>query len=216
MIEGYGLRKSFGERLILDDIGFSIPDGALVGLCGKSGIGKSTLAKLLCGVLAPEDGELRLDGELLCSPTRPYDRRRGLRIQMAYQQPYAALDSRQRLRAGFYELIRYHKLAPNRAAADDLISGLLSQAMTEAARSRGMADWIAGHVGNISYSRTGTGTVNLIAGVFDAQKAKIRSAFSEGDGDEFVNTLISCEVYECTSYEFYTEVLGIDPQLLKH
>ena len=85
--------KSFGTRTVLENISMTVPGGSVVGLFGASGIGKSTLAKLLCGVTAPDAGAVFLDGQLLVSEKEPYDRRRGLAIQMVYQQPYASLCS---------------------------------------------------------------------------------------------------------------------------
>ena len=127
MIRGENLKKSFGEQLIFQDVNFTIPEGKIVGFYGASGIGKSTLAKLLCGVQQPDAGSIYLDGQLLCSANAPYDRKRGLAIQMVYQQPYAALDHNQKIRDGFLELIRYHKFAPDRKSAD----GLIRQAMAQ-------------------------------------------------------------------------------------
>lgn len=105
----------------------TIPGGSVVGLFGASGVGKSTLAKLLCGAAAPDAGEIFLDGQLLVSEQHPYDRRRGLSIQMVYQQPYASLDPSQKIGAGLRELISYHRLAENRRAAETLIAGILAQ-----------------------------------------------------------------------------------------
>lgn len=45
----------------------SVPGGRIVGVFGASGIGKSTLAKLLCGVLRPDSGTILLDGQTLVS-----------------------------------------------------------------------------------------------------------------------------------------------------
>ena len=127
MIRCEGLKKSFGQQLILENASFTIPDGELVGLYGRSGSGKSTLSKLLCGVYPPDDGEIYLDNVLLCSGKTPYERRHGLKIQMVYQQPYSALDPRQKLGSGFYELIRYHRIAPDKKAAAAKIEALLAE-----------------------------------------------------------------------------------------
>lgn len=105
----------------------SVPDGRIVGVFGASGIGKSTLAKLLCGVLRPDAGTILLDGQTLVSDAAPYDRRRGLQIQMVYQQPHASLDPSQKLGAGLRELIAYHHLAANRREADSQIRSMLSE-----------------------------------------------------------------------------------------
>ena len=105
----------------------SVPGGRIVGVFGASGIGKSTLAKLLCGVLRPDAGTILLDGQTLVSDAAPYDRRRGLQIQMVYQQPHASLDPSQKLGAGLRELIAYHHLAANRREADSQIRSILSE-----------------------------------------------------------------------------------------
>lgn len=105
----------------------TIPNGSIIGVSGSSGIGKSTLAKILCGVTAPDAGEIFLDGQLLVSEKSNYDRRRGLSIQMVYQQPYATLDPAQKIGAGLRELISYHHLAENKKAAETLITDVLAQ-----------------------------------------------------------------------------------------
>ena len=105
----------------------TVPGGSVVGLFGASGIGKSTLAKLLCGVTAPDAGAVFLDGQLLVSEKEPYDRRRGLAIQMVYQQPYATLDPSQKIGTGLRELISYHHLAENKNAAEAMIADILAQ-----------------------------------------------------------------------------------------
>lgn len=105
----------------------TVPGGSIVGLFGASGIGKSTLAKLLCGVTAPDAGAVFLDGQLLVSEKEAYDRRRGLAIQMVYQQPYASLDPSQKIGAGLRELISYHRLTKNGQETEKLIADILAQ-----------------------------------------------------------------------------------------
>lgn len=112
MIEVKELCKAFGTKQVLNGVTLTIPDGAFFGVYGKSGIGKSTLAKVLCGVVTPDSGTVLLDGKPLFSEKKGYDRLRGVRIQMVYQQPYAALDPRQKIGDGLIELIRYHRFAP--------------------------------------------------------------------------------------------------------
>ena len=51
-----------GDKKILDDITFSIPSGQLVALVGKSGAGKSSILKLMTGILSPTSGEIFIDG----------------------------------------------------------------------------------------------------------------------------------------------------------
>ncbi len=103
----------------------TIEDGRIIGLYGKSGIGKSTLAKILCGVLSPDTGSIHIDGKLLCSDNTVYDRRAGLKIQMVYQQPYSSLDPSQRIYNGLSELIRYHHFSKDKAQTEQIIFTLI-------------------------------------------------------------------------------------------
>ena len=127
MLEINNCCKSFGNQTVLQDVSMTIPNGSIIGVSGASGIGKSTLAKILCGVMPPDAGEVSLDGKLLVSPKEAYDRKRGLAIQMVYQQPYATLDPSQKIGAGLRELISYHHLVENKKAAETLITDVLAQ-----------------------------------------------------------------------------------------
>ena len=127
MLEIKNCCKSFENQTVLQDVSLTIPDGSIIGVFGASGIGKSTLAKILCGVTAPDAGEIFLDGQLLVSEKSNYDRRWGLAIQMVYQQPYATLDPSQKIGAGLRELISYHRLTKNRQETEKLIADILAQ-----------------------------------------------------------------------------------------
>ena len=127
MLEINNCCKAFENQTVLQDVSLNIHDGSIIGVSGASGIGKSTLAKILCGVTAPDAGAVFLDGKLLVSQKEAYDRKRGLAIQMVYQQPYATLDPLQKIGAGLRELISYYRLAENRRAAEKLIADVLAQ-----------------------------------------------------------------------------------------
>lgn len=127
MLEIKNCCKSFGNQTVLQDVSLTIPGGSIIGVSGASGIGKSTLAKILCGVTAPDAGEVFLDGQLLVSEKSNYDRRRGLSIQMVYQQPYATLDPSQKIGVGLRELISYHRLTKNGQETKTLIADILAQ-----------------------------------------------------------------------------------------
>ncbi|MFA7387372.1 MAG: energy-dependent translational throttle protein EttA [Thiohalobacteraceae bacterium] len=60
VIEAKGLKKSFGERVLIDDLSVSIPRGAIVGIIGPNGAGKTTLFRMLNGQEQPDEGELRI------------------------------------------------------------------------------------------------------------------------------------------------------------
>ena len=60
VIEVKNLRKGFGDRLLIDDLSFSIPKGAIVGIIGGNGAGKSTLFKMITGQEQPDSGTVEL------------------------------------------------------------------------------------------------------------------------------------------------------------
>jgi energy-dependent translational throttle protein EttA len=53
-----GVRKGYGDRLLMDDVGFVIPPGAIVGIIGPNGAGKSTLFRMIAGKEKPDAGEI--------------------------------------------------------------------------------------------------------------------------------------------------------------
>ncbi|UXI00784.1 energy-dependent translational throttle protein EttA [Photobacterium sp. TY1-4] len=60
VIDVNNLTKSFGDRVLIDDLSFSVPKGAIVGIIGANGAGKSTLFKMLSGSEQPDAGSIEL------------------------------------------------------------------------------------------------------------------------------------------------------------
>jgi ATPase subunit of ABC transporter with duplicated ATPase domains len=58
VIEVNNLRKTFGDRLLFDNVSFTVPKGSIVGIIGANGMGKSTLFKMLMGLEQPDGGEV--------------------------------------------------------------------------------------------------------------------------------------------------------------
>ena len=58
VIEVTHLRKAFGDKLLVDDLSFSLPPGGIVGIIGPNGAGKTTLFKMLTGGESPDSGEI--------------------------------------------------------------------------------------------------------------------------------------------------------------
>ena len=64
ILEMNGIYKSFGANEVLKAVDFRVEDGEICALLGENGAGKSTLMNILGGVLLPDAGTIRLDGEL--------------------------------------------------------------------------------------------------------------------------------------------------------
>jgi ATP-binding cassette ChvD family protein len=60
VIELDGVKKGFGDRLLIDDLSLQIPPGAIVGVIGPNGAGKTTLFRIITGQEQPDDGTVRL------------------------------------------------------------------------------------------------------------------------------------------------------------
>jgi ATP-binding cassette ChvD family protein len=60
VIEAAGLRKGFGDRLLIEDLSFSLPPAGIVGVIGANGAGKTTLFKMIVGQEQPDEGTLAL------------------------------------------------------------------------------------------------------------------------------------------------------------
>jgi ATP-binding cassette ChvD family protein len=60
VVEAGGLGKGFGDRLLIDDLSFSLPPGGIVGVIGGNGAGKTTLFRMIAGEDEPDSGALRL------------------------------------------------------------------------------------------------------------------------------------------------------------
>jgi peptide/nickel transport system ATP-binding protein len=111
----------------VDGVSFTINRGETLSLVGESGCGKSTVARLICGLYGPTDGIIRFDGVDLASITRRSEmltmRRR---FQMIFQDPYASLNPRWRVDDLVAEPIRSHGLIKDRAARRKRVGELLT------------------------------------------------------------------------------------------
>ncbi len=92
LLEVRGLRKQFGEHVVLEDVSLTVPRGTVVAIIGKSGTGKSVFLKCLAGILTPDAGEMFFDGQPLGD--RDDDSRDAFRRRCSYLfQSNALLDS---------------------------------------------------------------------------------------------------------------------------
>ncbi|BBZ01501.1 hypothetical protein MCHIJ_09380 [Mycolicibacterium chitae] len=86
-----GLSVSFGEIRAVESVHLEIAAGEVVGLVGGSGVGKSTVARAVAGLVTPDSGSIRLDGVDLVGLPRRVARRHRRRLHLVFQNPYAAL-----------------------------------------------------------------------------------------------------------------------------
>lgn len=60
VIQAEGLRKGFGDKLLIENLDFKLPPGGIVGIIGPNGAGKTTLFRMICGQETPDAGSLRI------------------------------------------------------------------------------------------------------------------------------------------------------------
>jgi peptide/nickel transport system ATP-binding protein len=89
-----GLWRKKGLLRAVDGVSFQLEKGKTLGLVGESGCGKSTMARLVLGLLPPTEGDVRFDGTPISSQRDPAWRALRRRMQMVYQDPLGALDRR--------------------------------------------------------------------------------------------------------------------------
>ncbi len=105
---------------------FTIERGRTLALVGESGCGKSTVARLVVGLLTPSGGEVRFDGQPLHGTLAgPDGRALRRRLQMIFQDPYASLNPRWRVADIVAEPLREHRLASTTAAVREGVAELL-------------------------------------------------------------------------------------------
>ncbi|MDR2113520.1 MAG: ABC transporter ATP-binding protein [Candidatus Accumulibacter sp.] len=129
LIEVRGLRKYFGSGnapiRAVDGVSFAIREGETLGLVGESGSGKSTIGRLLIRLVDPTDGEIRLQGRDIARISQRQMRPLRSRMQIIFQDPYASLNPRMRIRQILGEALDTHGLAKGKARRQARIAELL-------------------------------------------------------------------------------------------
>jgi ABC-type glutathione transport system ATPase component len=124
LIEARGLVKEYaGERgitRVVDDVSFSIVPGETLGLVGESGSGKSTVARMLLRLIEPTAGEVFFEGRPLPTASSAAMRALRRRMQIVFQDPYAALNPRMTVRQILAEPFAIHREPALRAQPDGL------------------------------------------------------------------------------------------------
>ncbi|MDR1934854.1 MAG: ABC transporter ATP-binding protein [Candidatus Accumulibacter sp.] len=129
LIEVRGLRKYFGAGShpvrAVDGVSFTIREGETLGIVGESGSGKSTIGRMLIRLLDPNDGEIRFQGRDIAPLSQRQMRPLRSRMQIIFQDPYASLNPRMRIRHILGEALDTHGLAQGKARRQARIAELL-------------------------------------------------------------------------------------------
>ena len=118
---GYTTAKVYA----VNNVGFSLQKGSTLGLVGESGCGKTTLGRAILRLIEPTDGRIIFDGVDIthCNATDMRTMRR--KMQIIFQDPYAALNPRMSIQSTLEEPIKIHHLANSKEACAKRIHKLL-------------------------------------------------------------------------------------------
>ena len=108
----------------VDDVSFTIGEGEVVGLVGESGCGKSTIGRMVAGILEPTAGSIQYRGEDLLSLPKAKRRSVSLKSQMIFQDPFASLNPRMRVKDIIGEAPVAHKIVSS-AELDDYLDEIM-------------------------------------------------------------------------------------------
>lgn len=109
----------------VNDVSFEIRRGETFALVGESGSGKSTIAKLIVGLIRPTGGQILFDGSNVATRGSASMRQLRSRFQMIFQDPFASLNPRWRVKDIIAEPLRTFGVAEGRAAWEKRVDELL-------------------------------------------------------------------------------------------
>jgi peptide/nickel transport system ATP-binding protein len=107
-----------GEHVVVkavDDVSFQIRRGEILGLVGESGCGKTTTGKMIMKLIIPTAGSMVIDGKEVVAESRAEDIAYRRKVQMVYQDPYASLNPRFKVRDVLEEPLLIHHIGHSRA-----------------------------------------------------------------------------------------------------
>jgi oligopeptide/dipeptide ABC transporter ATP-binding protein len=140
LLEVSGLQKEFllgdarrqkghgkGHPLIVhavQGVSFELAQGEVLAIVGESGCGKSTIAKMLVGLVSPTAGTIRIDGRDLTDERTQADRRL---IQLVSQNPWSALNRRRTLRHALEQPLLAHRIGGSKAERTRLVESIVER-----------------------------------------------------------------------------------------
>jgi ABC-type glutathione transport system ATPase component len=113
LLEARSLSKVYDSGSpAVDNVSFSIERGETLGLVGESGSGKSTIARMVLGLIEPTSGSVLFDGQPVTGVSQGRLRSLRRRMQVVFQDPFAALNPRMRVRDIIAEPLVIHRACP--------------------------------------------------------------------------------------------------------
>jgi ABC-type glutathione transport system ATPase component len=153
LVEAHGLVKEYGAGArVVDDVSFEIRRGETMGLVGESGSGKSTVARMLLRLIEPTAGEVRYGGVDLLTAGSSKMREMRRKMQIVFQDPFAALNPRMRVREILAEPFAIHGLG-TKASKERLVEMLVEVGLDESALERYPHEFSGGQRQRINIAR---------------------------------------------------------------
>lgn len=137
----------------VDGVSFTIGRGETFGVVGESGCGKTTTGRAVLRLIEPDSGEIRFDGVELLGLTRKELRRRRRDMQIIFQDPYASLNPRLKIRAIVGEPFAIHKTLRGPAREHEVAEILEAVGLDRAAMNRYPHEFSGGQRQRIAIAR---------------------------------------------------------------
>jgi len=157
LVAASGLVKEYstgpGLVRVVDNVSFSIQRGETLGLVGESGSGKSTVARMLLRLIEPTEGSVRFAGEDVLAANPRHLRGLRRRMQIVFQDPFAALNPRMRVRQILAEPFLIHGERPAEGLDARVLEMLQTVGLDASARDRYPHEFSGGQRQRINIAR---------------------------------------------------------------